>query len=144
MKELVIYTSKAVGKQSEITWSFYAVAYDNGVEMGEVAAQIGHSRAEYGAMGADLKGVMAGLLWAKKNGYDTVSVYYTYEGTAKWVTGEWRARSEMASTYREWMLRIGKEMNHVEFVKATVENRTEMHYAYLLACSALKDVIMPK
>lgn len=58
----------------------------------------------------NVTGEMLGAMYAVKtamlNGFTTVEIRYDYEGIEKWVTGEWRSKTELTQKYtaamREW------------------------------------------
>lgn len=43
--------------------------------------------------------VINALDWSISNGYDKVKVYHDYEGLSKWITGDWKAESDVAKMY---------------------------------------------
>lgn len=43
--------------------------------------------------------VINALDWSVSNGYDKVKIYHDYEGLSKWVTGDWKADSNVAQMY---------------------------------------------
>ncbi len=58
----------------------------------------------------NVTGEMLGAMYAVKtamlNGYKAIEIRYDYEGIEKWVTGEWRSKTELTGKYaasmREW------------------------------------------
>lgn len=45
-----------------------------------------------------------------------VTIYYDYSGLEKWVTGEWKAKTNLTKEYRDFILPISSIMN-LTFVK---------------------------
>lgn len=43
--------------------------------------------------------VINALDWSISNGYDKVKIYHDYEGLSKWITGDWKAGSDVAQMY---------------------------------------------
>lgn len=54
----------------------------------------------------EMLGAMFAVRFAMCNGFSGIEIRYDYEGIEKWVTGEWRARTELTQKYagamREW------------------------------------------
>ena len=54
----------------------------------------------------EMLGAMYAVRCAMKNGFEAVHLCYDYEGIEKWVTGEWRSKTELTKKYaaamREW------------------------------------------
>lgn len=51
----------------------------------------------------EMLAAMHAVQWALKNGYDSLAVYYDYEGIEKWATGAWRAKNSLTQKYAEFM-----------------------------------------
>lgn len=58
----------------------------------------------------EMLGAMYAVRTAMFNGYSHIEIRYDYEGIEKWVTGEWRSKTELTQKYaramRGWMQRI--------------------------------------
>lgn len=54
----------------------------------------------------EMLGAMYAVKFAMLNGFSGLEIRYDYEGIEKWVTGEWRAKTELTGKYaasmREW------------------------------------------
>lgn len=54
----------------------------------------------------EMLGAMYAVKFAMLNGFSGIEIRYDYEGIEKWVTGEWRAKTELTGKYavsmREW------------------------------------------
>lgn len=54
----------------------------------------------------EMLGAMYAVKFAMLNGFSGLEIRYDYEGIAKWVTGEWRTKTELTGKYaasmREW------------------------------------------
>jgi viroplasmin and RNaseH domain-containing protein len=59
----------------------------------------------------EILGVVNSLDWAVSNGYSRIKIYHDLEGLAKWASGEFEAKSEVAKTY---LALIEKYRNLVE------------------------------
>ena len=53
----------------------------------------------------EMLGAMTAVMWAIKNGYDTIELRYDYEGIEKWATGAWKAKNALTQKYAEYMQR---------------------------------------
>ncbi len=55
----------------------------------------------------EMLGAMYAVRWAIKNGFSQIELRYDYEGIEKWVTGEWKSKTELTGKYaaamRRWM-----------------------------------------
>lgn len=54
----------------------------------------------------EMLGAMYAVQFARLNGFSRLEICYDYQGIEKWVTGEWRAKTELTDKYansmREW------------------------------------------
>ncbi len=50
-------------------------------------------------VGGELKAVYEAVNWCQEHDIGTVSIFYDYEGIAKWATGEWRANKPATRAY---------------------------------------------
>ncbi len=48
----------------------------------------------------EVLGVINAMDWAVSNSYDKIKIYHDYEGLSKWVTGEWKAESDVGKMYQ--------------------------------------------
>lgn len=66
----------------------------------------------------EMLGAMFAVRWAIKNGFSRIELRYDYEGIAKWVTGEWRSKTELTRKYAAamkcWMGSIQIRFTKVE------------------------------
>lgn len=95
-----IYTdgSWSSKKPSVAGWSFLAVL-DGKI----IHCQYGQASAVSQQIGGELKGAMAGLLWAKTNGFSTIEICHDYTGVAHWAKGEWKPKKELPKKYAQFM-----------------------------------------
>ena len=58
----------------------------------------------------EMLGAMYAVRWAIKNNFSRIELRYDYEGIEKWVTGEWKSKTELTQKYaaamRRWMENI--------------------------------------
>lgn len=47
----------------------------------------------------EIFGAINALDWAVSNGYEKIKIYHDYEGLSKWISGEWRANSDVAKMF---------------------------------------------
>ncbi len=87
----------------------------------------------------EMLGAMNAVRWAKKEGYDSIDIFYDYAGIEMWATGKWKAKNEYTQSYAEYMKKSSKEIE-IQFKK--VEAHTGIKYneqADKLAKSALES-----
>lgn len=81
---------------------------------GHIYAQYGNGDKEQSLQHRNVTGEMLGAMYAVKtamlNGFQKVELCYDYQGIEKWVTGEWRSKTELTQKYakamREWGTKI--------------------------------------
>ncbi|MCM1325401.1 MAG: ribonuclease H family protein [Bacteroidales bacterium] len=61
----------------------------------------------------EMLGAMYAVKTAMKNGYDTVKIYYDYQGIESWVTGEWKSKAELTQKYAGAMRKWSKDIDIV-------------------------------
>ncbi len=77
---------------------------------GRIFTQCGNGDREQSLQHRNVTGEMLGAMYAAKtalyNGFSGVEIRYDYQGIEKWVTGEWRSKTELTQKYaaamREW------------------------------------------
>ena len=92
---------------------------------GRIYTEFGNGDREQSLQHRNVTGEMLGAMYAVKtamwNKYPKVEIRYDYEGIEKWVTGEWRSKTELtalyASSMREWSRDI-----QVTFTKVTAHS----------------------
>ena len=141
MKELIVAIA-GVWSGVEATWGFVANEFHEGEDMGCVSIQQGFAPASAQHVGAELKAVMAAVLWGKKNGYTSFTFYHSYQGVEKWVTGEWKANKELPQAYREWMR--AQQEKGLEFAFVQDKKRIRVSIAHKVANMAIKEVMPVK
>lgn len=81
---------------------------------GNIYTQYGNGNKEQSLRHRNVTGEMLGAMYAVKvallNGFKGIEIRYDYQGIEKWVTGEWKAKTELTGLYaksmREWQQRI--------------------------------------
>ena len=81
---------------------------------GHIYTQYGNGDNEQSLQHRNVTGEMLGAMYAVKtamlNGFQKVELCYDYQGIEKWVTGEWRSKTELTQKYakamREWGTKI--------------------------------------
>lgn len=89
---------------------------------GRIYVQKGNGSNPLSLQHQNVSGEMLGAMYAVKvammNGYAGIELRYDYEGIEKWVTGEWRSKTELTQKYtaamREWMQSIRVKFTKVE------------------------------
>lgn len=77
---------------------------------GKIYTEYGNGDNEKSLRHRNVTGEMLGAMYAVKvamiNGYRCLEIRYDYQGIEKWVTGDWRSRTELTQKYahamREW------------------------------------------
>ena len=87
----------------------------------------------------EMLGAMFAVKWAITNGYSEIELRYDYEGIEKWVTGDWKAKNELAQKYatsmNEW-----KQTIQISFLKVTAHSNNKYNdIADELAKTALTE-----
>ncbi len=80
------------------------------LEDGRIYTEFGNGDNPQSLRHRNVTGEMLGSMYAVKvammNGFRAVEICYDYEGIEKWVTGEWRSKTELTQKYaaamREW------------------------------------------
>lgn len=82
---------------------------------GRVYTQYGNGDNEKSLQHRNVTGEMLGAMYAvrfaMKNGFAAVELYYDYQGIEKWVTGEWRSKTELTKKYTSAMREWGKSID---------------------------------
>lgn len=47
----------------------------------------------------EINAAIIAMRWAASQGYDTLELYYDYQGIEKWPTGQWKAKNEYTQQY---------------------------------------------
>jgi len=84
-------------------------------ETGDIYTEFGNGDNPRSLQHRNVTGEMLGAMYAVKtamlNGYKEIEIRYDYEGIEKWVTGEWRSKTELTQKYaasmRDWSKSIG-------------------------------------
>lgn len=64
----------------------------------------------------EIMAVLNAIDWTLKNGYNQISIFYDYEGIEKWITGEWKTKTNLSSHYKKYIEDKSKTIS-IEFVK---------------------------
>ncbi len=84
------------------------------LEDGTIYTECGNGDTPQSLQHRNVTGEMLGAMYAVKtamlNGFSSLEICYDYQGLEKWVTGEWRTKTELTSKYaaamREWSRNI--------------------------------------
>lgn len=92
---------------------------------GHIYVQCGSGDREESLQHRNVTGEMLGAMYAVKvamvNGYRGVEVCYDYQGIEKWVTGEWRSKTELTGKYAAAMRDWGRAIE-IKFRKVTAHS----------------------
>ena len=87
---------------------------------GRVFTQYGNGDNEQSLQHRNVTGEMLGAMYAVKfamfNGFRKMELRYDYQGIEKWVTGEWRSKTELTGKYADAMREWGKSIE-IKFTK---------------------------
>ena len=96
---------------------------------GKVYTKFGNGDNEQSLRQRNVAGEMLGAMYAVRtamaSGYSRVEICYDYEGIEKWVTGSWRAKTELTRKYALAMRQWGEKIA-VSFTK--VAAHTNVYY----------------
>lgn len=96
---------------------------------GHIYTQYGNGDNPQSLQHRNVTGEMLGAMYAVKtamvNGFRGIEICYDYQGIEKWVTGEWRSKTELTRKYTEAMRDWGKSIE-IRFRK--VEAHTNVRY----------------
>ena len=96
---------------------------------GRIFTMYGNGDNEKSLKHRNVTGEMLGAMYAVKfamlNGFGGVELCYDYQGIEKWVTGEWRSRTELTSEYAAYMRKWGQQIQ-LRFTK--VAAHTNVYY----------------
>jgi len=65
----------------------------------------------------EVLGVINAMDWAVSNNYEKVKIYHDYEGLSKWITGEWKVKSNVAEMFVSLYNNKFSDLLQVEFEK---------------------------
>ncbi|MCM1044630.1 MAG: ribonuclease H family protein [Candidatus Gastranaerophilales bacterium] len=78
----------------------------------------------------NVAGEMLGAMYAAKcamlNGYQAVEICYDYQGIEKWVTGEWRSKTELTKKYAQTMREWGQSIR-MSFTKVAAHSNVRFN-----------------
>mgnify|MGYP002870093832 CR=1 FL=1 len=84
------------------------------VKPGEIRLAYGNGDNPQSLAQRNVTGEMLGAMYAVRtamvNGYGEIEICYDYEGIEKWVTGEWKSKTELTQKYTESMRKWGQNI----------------------------------
>lgn len=96
---------------------------------GHIFTEYGNGDQEQSLQHRNVTGEMLGAMYAVKtamlNGFTGIEIRYDYQGIEKWVTGEWRSKTELTMKYAKAMRDWGKDIS-IRFTK--VAGHTNVTY----------------
>ena len=82
---------------------------------GRIFTEYGNGDNEQSLQHRNVTGEMLGAMYAVKfamlNGFSEIEICYDYQGIEKWVTGEWRSKTELTQKYATAMRDWGKNIS---------------------------------
>lgn len=95
---------------------------------GHIYTQFGNGDKEQSLQHRNVTGEMLGAMYAVKtamlNGFRKVELCYDYQGIEKWVTGEWRSKTELTQKYAKAMREWGTKI-HISFTKVAAHTNVK-------------------
>lgn len=92
---------------------------------GKIYTEYGNGDNEQSLQHRNVTGEMLGAMYAVKvamaNEYKRLEIRYDYQGIEKWVTGEWRSRTELTQKYAHAMREWGRSID-IRFVKVAAHS----------------------
>ena len=73
----------------------------------------------------EMLGAMNAVQWAINHGYPSLTIYYDYEGIAKWVQGDWKAKNKRTQQYAEFM---NSKRSYIQLTFQKVKAHSGDHY----------------
>ncbi|MDR2854752.1 MAG: viroplasmin family protein [Methanomicrobiales archaeon] len=73
----------------------------------------------------EVLGVIKAMDWAVSHNYDTLKIYHDYEGLSKWLSGEWKAKSDVAAMFVSEYTHKYADLIQVEFEKVKSHNNNK-------------------
>lgn len=97
---------------------------------GRVFTQYGNGDNEQSLRHRNVTGEMLGAMYAVmtaiKNGFRGVELRYDYEGIEKWVTGEWKSKTELTQKYAAAMLEWSQSIE-IKFTKVAAHTNVKFN-----------------
>ena len=97
---------------------------------GRVFTQYGNGDNEQSLRHRNVTGEMLGAMYAVmtaiKNGFRGVELRYDYEGIEKWVTGEWKSKTELTQKYATAMLEWSQSIE-IKFTKVAAHTNVKFN-----------------
>lgn len=92
---------------------------------GKIYTEYGNGDNEQSLQHRNVTGEMLGAMYAVKvamvNNYRQLEIRYDYQGIEKWVTGEWRSRTELTQKYARAMREWGRSID-IRFTKVAAHS----------------------
>lgn len=73
----------------------------------------------------EMLGAMYAVQWAINHGYPSLTIYYDYEGIAKWAQGDWKAKNKRTQQYAEFM---NSKRSYIQLTFQKVKAHSGDHY----------------
>lgn len=95
---------------------------------GKIYTEYGNGDNPQSLQHRNVTGEMLGAMYAVKtamfNGYKAIEIRYDYEGIEKWVTGEWRSKTELTGKYAASMREWGRSIK-ISFTKVPAHSHVK-------------------
>lgn len=114
-KEAIAYVDGSYNNKTK-EFTYGAVIFWNSKEYHFSAKFVNEELAKMHNVAGELKGSERAIKFALENKIDTITIYYDYEGIAKWCTGEWKTKKEGTKAYKDFYNKA-KQRVKINFVK---------------------------
>lgn len=72
----------------------------------------------------EMLGAMYAVRFALNSGFQSITLYYDYEGIEKWVTGAWKSKNDLTKAYAKAMREWGEKIS-LHFVKVPAHSKVK-------------------
>ncbi|MCH5343203.1 MAG: ribonuclease H family protein [Acetatifactor sp.] len=97
---------------------------------GRIYTELGNGDNPKSLAQRNVAGEMLGAMYATKfallNGFSALELRYDYEGIEKWVTGEWRSKTELTQKYAQAMREWGSQIK-LTFTKVAAHTNVQFN-----------------
>ena len=97
---------------------------------GRIFTEFGNGDNEQSAQLRNVTGEMLGAMYAVKcamaNGFSEIEIRYDYQGIEKWVTGDWKAKTELTRKYAAAMQGWGRKLR-IHFTKVPAHSNVKFN-----------------
>ena len=118
MKKLIAYVDGSFNvKTKEIGAGIVFIDASTGKVIHETSKKVKNTNVTaLRNVAGELSATMRAVLFAEYYNYDSITIYYDYNGIAKWANHEWKAKNVYTQAYEQFMIKHSSKI-HIEFQK---------------------------